>query len=158
MPPEYDVQISVIGSGEATDAERQAAQAVGRGLARKNVTVVCGGGSGVMEAVAEGVQSQENGHIIGIRPEEHSGNANDYLDDVIVTGIGYARNLAVVLSGGAIIAIGGQFGTLSELAFAKKYNKPVFGIGTWDHEDLDFLSDLNPEDAVTKALTAAESL
>jgi hypothetical protein len=149
-------QISVIGGEEAGDSDIDRAREVGRLLGQEGVTVICGGGGGVMEAVAAGVSDAENGRVIGIRPEEHDRNANRFLDDVIVTGVGYARNIAVVLSGEAVIAVGGQFGTLSEIAFSKKFEKPIFGIGTWDHEDLSFPSDLLPEEAVRRALAAVE--
>jgi uncharacterized protein (TIGR00725 family) len=145
-------QISVVGGEEVGDDVSQQAHRVGRLLAEEDITVINGGGGGVMEASARGVQSVESGRVIGIRPETDAENANDYLDDVIVSGVGHARNLSVVLSGQAVIAVAGRYGTLSEIALALKYDKPVFGVGTWDHDNLEFDSDLTPEQAVTRAL------
>lgn len=145
-------QISVIGGADMGPDSYEDARTVGRLLAEVDVTVVTGGGGGVMEAVAKGVQDVGSGRVIGIRPETDRQNANDYLDDVIVSGIGYARNLPVVLSGEAVIAVSGGYGTLSELAYAQKFDRRVFGVGTWGHERFDFESELLPEEAVRRAL------
>ncbi len=150
-------QISVIGSGSTGRSWYEDARTVGRGLAEEDLTVVCGGKGGVMEAVSRGVNDARTGRVIGILPETNSSRANDYLDDVIVTGFGPARNIAVVLSGEAVISIGGHFGTLSELAFSQKFDKPVFGVSTWHHEDFDFPSHLQPEEAVSRALDSLNS-
>lgn len=145
------MQVSIVGSSEADENEYDNARKIGELLAKREVTVICGGGKGVMEAVAKGVQSGESGRIIGIRPESHPNNSNSYLDDVIVTGIGYARNLSVVLSGESVIAVGGNYGTLTEIAYARKYEKDIFGVGTWKHPRFDFPSSLSPEEAVERA-------
>lgn len=145
-------RISVVGGEDVDEETYEKARRVGRLLAEEDVTVINGGGGGVMEASARGVQSVEPGRVIGIRPETHDGNANDHLDEVIVTGVGHARNLAVVLSGEAVIAVAGGYGTLSEIALARKHEKPVYGVGTWAHEDFDFPSNLTPEEAVNRAL------
>lgn len=150
-------QISVIGGGSAEQSNLDDARTVGRELARKDVTVICGGKGGVMEAVSSGVNDMETGRVIGILPETNRKFANDYLDDVILTGMGPARNLAVVLSGEAVIAIGGRYGTLSELAFSRKFDRPVFGVSTWDHEEFDFPTNLEPNEAVQRALKAIDS-
>ena len=115
------VQVSVIGSG----AEREAdAEEVGRLLAGRGCTVVTGGGGEVMAAAARGAKAA-GGTTIGILPGESRAGANPWLDHVVVTGIGHARNLAVAASGDAVIAVGGSWGTLAELGFAKRLGRPV---------------------------------
>ena len=107
-----------------------AAEEVGRGLAEAGITVVCGGLGGVMEAAARGA-AEAGGEVIGILPGDHPGEANPYCTQVVATGIGHARNLAVVASGDAVIAIGGEWGTLSEIAFARRLGRPVVALQTW---------------------------
>lgn len=148
-------QISVVGSGDATEQQRENAYEVGRLLGQKAVTVVCGGGDGVMKAVSRGVAEADAGLVVGIRPENDDRAANDHLDVVIPSGMGQARNVSVVLSGRAVIAVGGHYGTLTEIAYARKFDKPVFGVGTWDHERFDFDSELTPHTAVELALDEA---
>lgn len=142
----------MVGGGTIEDETYDKARRVGRLLAEEDVTVINGGGGGVMEASARGVQSVETGRVVGVRPETHDENANDYLDEVIVTGVGHARNLAVVLSGAGVIAVAGGYGTLSEIALARKNEQPVYGVGTWDHDRFDFPSNLTPKEAVNHAL------
>jgi len=114
-------QVAVIGSG----AEHEpAAEEVGRLLAERACTVVCGGGSEVMAAAARGAKSA-GGTTIGILPGESRAGANEWLDHVVVTGIGHARNLAVAASGDGAIAVGGSWGTLAEIAFAMRLGRPV---------------------------------
>lgn len=149
-------QVSVIGSGEVSEPIREKAFRVGRLLGERDVVMVCGGGGGVMEAASEGIQESGGGLAVGIRPESDDSQANQYLDVVIPTGIGQARNVNVVLAGQAIIAVDGAYGTLSELAYAQKFGKPVFGIGTWEHERFNFDSDLSPSEAVERALEAVD--
>jgi uncharacterized protein (TIGR00725 family) len=103
---------------------------VGRELAQRGATVVCGGLGGVMEAVCRGAKSAE-GRTIGILPGTSARDANAFVDVPIVTGLGEARNAMVVRSGRAVIAIGGEYGTLSEIAFALKFGIPVVGLATW---------------------------
>ena len=114
MQPQY---ISVIGGGQCGAAEYASAEEVGRLVAEAGATLVCGGLSGVMEAAARGAK-EAGGTTIGILPGHDRGLANPYLDHVVTTGIGHARNLAVVSSGDAVIAIGGSYGTLSEIGLA----------------------------------------
>ena len=115
------IQVSVVGSG----AEHVgAAEEVGRLLAERGCTVVCGGGGEVMAAAARGAR-RAGGTTIGIVPGETHADANDWIDHVVVTGIGHARNLAVAASGHAVIAVGGSWGTISELAFALRLGRPV---------------------------------
>jgi uncharacterized protein (TIGR00725 family) len=123
--------ISVVGSG-ACDAETyMLAEQVGRLLAERGVTVVCGGLGGVMEAVCKGARIA-GGTTVGILPGTRAADANPYVDIPIVTGLGEARNSIVVRTGRAVIAIGGEYGTLSEIAFALKFGVPVIGLKTWD--------------------------
>ena len=114
-------QVSVIGSGREHEPR---AEEVGRLLAERGCTVVCGGGGEVMEAAARGAKSA-GGTTIGILPGEMRADANEWIDHVVVTGIGHARNLAVAASGDAVIAVGGEWGTLAEIAFARRLGRPV---------------------------------
>lgn len=125
-------QVSVIGSGgcgEGSEAWRLAEE-VGRRLAEAGVTVVCGGRGGVMEAAARGAASV-GGEVIGILPWISVDDANPYCTHVVATGIGHARNLAVVASGEAAIAIGGEWGTLSEIAHARNLERAVVALQSW---------------------------
>jgi uncharacterized protein (TIGR00725 family) len=115
------LQVAVIGSG-AENAER--AEQVGRLLAERDATVVTGGRDEVMAAAARGAKSA-GGTTIGILPGETREGANEWVDHVVVTGVGHARNLAVVASADAVIAVGGAWGTLSEIAFARVLGRPV---------------------------------
>jgi uncharacterized protein (TIGR00725 family) len=115
------VQVSVIGSG--AEHEQRAAE-VGRLLAERGATVVCGGYAEVMEAAARGAK-QAGGTTIGILGAETDEGANDWLDHVVVTGIGHARNLAVAATGDAVIAVGGSWGTLAEIGFAMRLGRPT---------------------------------
>src|SRR4051812_3093134 len=115
------VQVSVVGSG--TEHEESAEQ-VGRLLAQRGCTVVTGGLGEVMTAAARGAKSA-GGTTIAIVPGESRAAANEWSDHVVVTGIGHARNLAVAASGDAVIAVGGAFGTLAEIAFARVLGRPV---------------------------------
>ena len=122
--------IAVIGGSQATPAELITAEQVGREIARAGAILVCGGMGGVMEAACKGA-CQEGGQTIGILPDENRLHANEYVNIPIVTGIGYARNVAVVKSAHAVIAIGGSYGTLSEIGYALQSGLPVIGIETW---------------------------
>jgi uncharacterized protein (TIGR00725 family) len=115
------IQVSVVGSG-AEHEER--AEEVGRLLAERGATVVTGGLGEVMAAAARGAKSA-GGTTIGILPGEVRADANQWLDHVVVTGMGHARNLAVVASGDAVIAVGGRYGTLAEIGFALTLARPV---------------------------------
>ena len=113
--------MSVIGSG--AEHEARAAE-VGRLLAERGATVVCGGYAEVMEAAARGAK-EAGGTTIGILAGETDEGANEWLDHVVVTGIGHARNLAVAASGDAVIAVGGSWGTLAEIGFAMRLGRPT---------------------------------
>jgi uncharacterized protein (TIGR00725 family) len=127
MDPVY---ISVIGGGWCAAAEYALAEEVGRLVAREGATLVCGGLAGVMEAAARGAK-EAGGTTIGILPGHERASANPYLDHVLTTGMGHARNLAVVSSGDAVIAIGGGYGTLSEIGLAAKIGRPVVILAGW---------------------------
>jgi uncharacterized protein (TIGR00725 family) len=115
------VQVSVIGSG----AEHRArAEEVGRLLAERACTVVCGGRGEVMAAASRGAKSA-GGTTIGILPGTSRADANEWIDHVVVTGLGHARNAVVAASGDAVIAVGGSYGTLTEIAFARIFGRPV---------------------------------
>ena len=114
-------QVAVIGSGIEHE---QRAEEVGRLLAERGAVVVCGGFGEVMAAAARGAK-EAGGTTIGILPGEDDAGANPWLDHVVVTGIGHARNLAVVGSGDAVIAVGGGWGTLAEIGFAKRLGRPT---------------------------------
>jgi uncharacterized protein (TIGR00725 family) len=143
-------QIGVIGAADASPEEYEAARTVGRLIAENHETLVCGGLSGIMEAACKGAKEQ-NGVTIGIVPD--IGNGNQFLDVVIRTGQGHGRNVLVVQSADAVIAVGGGYGTLSEIAIALKLKRRVFGINTWDIEGV--VKCTTPEEAVLKAVRAA---
>jgi uncharacterized protein (TIGR00725 family) len=123
-------QVAVIGKGMADDELAPLAEEVGRRLAEAGAVLVCGGLGGVMEAAAKGA-SAAGGTAIGIVPSEDPATANPYCSHVVATGIGYARNLAVVASGDAVIAIGGEWGTLSEIGHARQFGRPVVALRSW---------------------------
>jgi uncharacterized protein (TIGR00725 family) len=122
--------IAVIGGGQPTSKEAKLAEKVGRELAKSGAILVCGGLSGVMEAACKGA-SAEGGMTIGILPGENRRLANPHVQIPIATGIGYARNAAVVKSAQAVIAIGGSYGTLTEIGYALQTGLPVIGLNTW---------------------------
>jgi uncharacterized protein (TIGR00725 family) len=115
------IQVSVVGSGAEHEAN---AEEVGRLLAERGATVVTGGLGEVMAAAARGAKGA-GGTTVGILPGETRADANPWLDHVVVTGIGHGRNLAVVASGEAVIAVGGRYGTLAEIGFALTLGRPV---------------------------------
>jgi uncharacterized protein (TIGR00725 family) len=123
--------VAVIGSGTATGRLYEQAREVGRLIAERSGIVVCGGLSGVMEAAARGA-TEVGGTAIGILPDEDRRRQNEFLSYSVATGVGQARNLAVVCSGDVIIAVGGEYGTLSEIGLARKVGLPVVVLGGWD--------------------------
>ena len=123
-------QIAVTGKGAPDEELAQLAEEVGRRLAEADASVVCGGLGGVMEAAARGAHGVD-GEVIGILPGEDRGEANPHVTHVVATGIGHARNLAVVASADAVIAIGGEWGTLAEMAFARRLGRPVVALRSW---------------------------
>ena len=135
MAPPY---IAVIGATNATEWELTTADALGRALAEAGCILVCGGLGGVMNAAASGAEGA-GGISIGILPGDDRDDASRHLTVAIATGFGEARNAIVARSADAVVAVGGEFGTLSEIALALKMSKPVIGIGTWElgRDDLD---------------------
>ncbi len=127
--------VAVIGPGEATPEEAQVAEAVGRLLAQRGVVVVCGGLGGVMEAVSRGAAGG-GGTVLGLLPGSDRTHANEHVTVAITTGMGEMRNALLVRAVDAVIAVGGAYGTLSEIAFALRTGVPVVGIGTWDLDDV----------------------
>ncbi|MGH3146397.1 MAG: TIGR00725 family protein [Rubrobacter sp.] len=123
--------VAVVGSGTAEGELYELAREVGVLVVERNGVVVCGGLSGVMEAAARGA-TEAGGTAIGILPDEDRGRANAYLSYSVITGVGQARNLAVVCTGDVVVAVGGEYGTLSEMALAKKVGRPVVTLGSWD--------------------------
>jgi|SRR5438128_2513564 len=122
--------IAVIGAGQCDAQTATRAEEVGRRLAQAGAMVVCGGLGGVMEATCRGAKSA-GGFTLGILPGTNRADANRWVDLVIPSGLGEARNILVVRSAQAVIAVGGEFGTLSEIAFALKLGIPVIGLDTW---------------------------
>jgi uncharacterized protein (TIGR00725 family) len=123
--------VAIVGSGTATGQLYEKAREVGRLVAQRGGTVVCGGLSGVMEAAARGA-TEVGGTAMGILPDEDRKRQNRYLTYSVATGVGQARNLAVVCSGDVVIAVGGEYGTLSEIGLARKVGRPVVVLGGWD--------------------------
>lgn len=143
------MQIAVIGREDCSGEEYRAAETIGRLIAQNRATVCCGGLGGVMEAACRGAQ-EAGGTTVGILPDTGDGNA--YLDVAIRTGMGHARNVVLVHSADAVIAVGGGYGTLSEIAVALKTGKPVFGLLTWEIEGVRACA--GPEEAVSLAVRA----
>ncbi len=141
--------IGVIGQGQScSDELLQLAEQVGAEIAKKKSIVICGGLGGVMEAACRGAK-KEGGLTIGVLPGTRKTDANSWIDLPIVTGIGEARNSVIVRTADGLIAIGGQYGTLSEIAFALKFSKPIVGLETWQNIP-DMVHVDQPEQAVNK--------
>jgi uncharacterized protein (TIGR00725 family) len=148
--------VAVVGPSAGSPAELALGDAVGRGLAEAGAVLVCGGMGGVMEAAAGGAMNA-GGKTVGILPTVSRLEGNPYLTIAVATGMGEARNAIVVRTADVVIAIHGEFGTLSEIALALKMGKPVVGLGTWElvkaGESVEaIVRAKNAEDAVAKAL------
>jgi hypothetical protein len=126
-----DVHVAVVGAARASAEECEAAEQVGKRLGEAGAVLVCGGLGGVMEAACRGARAA-GGTTVGILPGVDRLEANPYVDVAIPTGIGEARNALVVAAADAVVAVGGEFGTLSEIALALKAGTPVIGLGTWE--------------------------
>ena len=160
MPLDKKRFITVIGGGQCSPQEAKLAEKVGRELAKQGAILICGGLGGVMEAACKGAHL-EGGITIGILPGEKRQAANPYVQIPIVTGMGYARNLAVVKSAQSVIAVGGSYGTLSEISHALQSGIPVIGLNTWSlskngQQDNSIILAQNPTEAVNKALNLTE--
>ncbi|MQY03591.1 TIGR00725 family protein [Actinomadura macrotermitis] len=147
------IQVAVCGPRDASEAERAQAREVGRLLAGRGAVVVCGGYGGVMEAVAAGA-SGAGGLVVGVLSLSTREGANPHLTVAIPTGIGEARNAAVVNAGDAVIVVGGSWGTLSELALALRSGKRVVQLGGWRIADAEGA----PLDGITRAGSPAEAV
>ena len=142
--------MAVVGPGAASLEQEAVAEEVGRLLARRGAVVVCGGLGGVMEAACRGA-SRAGGTTVGVLPGLDRGAANPFVSVAVATGLGEARNALVVRAADALIAVGGAYGTLSEIALALKAGKPVIGLGTWEIDGVERVE--GPEAAVNLALT-----
>lgn len=143
------VQIAVVGSGAGDETVNELARRVGVEIAKGGGVLVCGGLGGVMEAVAMGAK-EAGGATIGIIPGDDPKSANRHIDHVIVTGMGHGRNVLVVKSAVAVIALPGGPGTLSEIALALKMGRPVVSVGGFDPwSKIDGVKSIeSPEEAV----------
>lgn len=153
------VYIAVVGGEDAPPEHQRLAEEVGRALARRGAVLVCGGLGGVMEAACRGAKA-ERGTTVGILPTDDRSAGNDYLDVALATGMREMRNTLVVRCADAVIAVDGEFGTLSEIAFAVQIGKPVIGLDTWalatpadGHDPIVRVS--SPEEAVERALASS---
>lgn len=140
--------IGVIGGRKTGKNLLREAEEVGRLIAERGAVLVCGGLRGVMEAAARGARSA-GGLTIGILPQEDKRDANDFIDIAIPTGLGIGRNVIIARTAEALIAVGGEYGTLSEIAFGMQMGKPVIGIGTWQVKGV--IGAENASEAVQKA-------
>jgi uncharacterized protein (TIGR00725 family) len=152
--------IAVIGDSSCSPEEAKLAGSIGELLAQQGATIVCGGLGGVMEAACRGAKSKD-GLTIGILPGQDPSTANPWVDIPVATGLGEARNVAVVKSAQAVIAIGGRYGTLSEIAYALKNNTPVIGLNTWSlsrdgQKDHSIIRARSAAEAVDKAISLAK--
>jgi hypothetical protein len=155
------MMIAVIGGDVPAAAVPAEAEAVGREIARRGHVLVCGGRGGVMEAACRGAR-EEGGHTIGILPGPDRRDANPHVEFPIVTNMGRARNVVLVLTADAVIAVGqGGYGTLSEIALALAHGKPVVGLGAWRFSDASGVEHEavirvdGPAEAVEAAIAAA---
>ncbi|MFH0877089.1 MAG: TIGR00725 family protein [Candidatus Omnitrophota bacterium] len=142
--------VAVIGGHKCSNEVEEIAMKLGKLLAKVGVTLVCGGLNGVMKAVSRGMQ-EGGGVTVGILPGENKQDANPYVDIPIPTGLGYTRNTLVAGCADIIIALAGEYGTLSEIAFALNMKKPVIGIGSWDIKGMRQVN--TPEEAVALVKT-----
>jgi len=151
--------IAVVGGNVASPELLAEAEAVGRELALRGCTLICGGRGGVMEAACRGAHSR-GGHTIGVLPGPDRADMNAYVEFPIVTGMGQARNVIIARTAEAVIAVGGAYGTLSEIAHALNLGKPVIGLHTWrfsteNIDDGSVIRARDAEDAVEQAIAAA---
>ena len=152
--------VAVVGAGACSEHEAALAEEVGRRLAEAGAVVLTGGRGGVMAAASRGA-AQAGGLTVGILPGEDASQANPWVAIPIVTGLGEARNTVLMRTAQAVIAVGGEYGTLSEIAFALKFGRPVVGLRTWQAvnsagEALPIHAAANAGEAVTAALALAE--
>jgi uncharacterized protein (TIGR00725 family) len=144
---EFNGRISVFGGRNITPEVYENSVEIGRLLAQEGFLVFCGGGKGVMEAISKGV-SKSGGTVIGILKGKELEEGNDYLTIPIATGMDIARNAVLAYNCDAAIAISGQYGTMSEIAYAFQLDKPVIGYQTWDINNV--IQAESPEDVISK--------
>jgi uncharacterized protein (TIGR00725 family) len=149
MMPGRRLKIGVVGASHCSSEVSELAREVGRRIARKGAVLLCGGLGGVMESAARGAK-EEGGLTVGVLPGELAEDANPFIDLAIVTDMGHARNVILVRSCDAVIAISGGYGTLSEIAIALKVGIPCIGLKTWD-PDRSVIRTESPEEAVREA-------
>ncbi len=147
--------IAIVGAGKCSKKLRDRAAEVGKYVAEQGGIVVCGGLGGIMEGAARGAK-EAGGLTIGILPTENKEDANEYIDLVIPTGFGEARNIMVVRTADAVVAFPGKYGTLSEMAFALHAKKPVISVSAWQLGDEIRHVD-SPLEAAKLAMELAES-
>ena len=141
--------IGVIGGSEVSPELYSAAELIGREIATRRAVLITGGLSGVMEAAAKGAK-EAGGLTIGVLPGFSPADANPYIDLPIVTGLSEVRNIIVVRTAAVLIAVGGGYGTLSEIAFALRLHKPVIGLNSWSVADTIIWAQ-TPQEAVARA-------
>jgi hypothetical protein len=144
-PSEKPTIIAVIGGRQENDENLRLAECVGRGIAKKGAILLCGGLSGVMESAAKGAKDC-HGRTVGILPGKSKNDANPYIEIPLATGLGLSRNAIIASAADGVVAIGGGYGTLSEIAFALQFYKPVVGLATWDIEGV--IKAHEPEEAI----------
>jgi uncharacterized protein (TIGR00725 family) len=153
MPVKNKPVIAVIGASKCSKKLRDMAAQVGKYIAEHGGIIVCGGMGGIMEGAARGAK-EGGGVTIGILPTDDKSDANPYIDFAIPTGFGEARNIIVVRTADVVIALPGKYGTLSEMAFARLFNKPVISVSAWKLGD-DIVQVEDPVEAARLALELA---
>ncbi|MBT8487184.1 MAG: TIGR00725 family protein [Gemmatimonadetes bacterium] len=151
---ERPARVAVIGAADADDDEYSVALALGSALAERGAIVVCGGRGGVMEAVSRGAHDA-GGIVVGILPGREEAGANEWVTIPLATGMGEARNALVVRGGQAVVSVGGGWGTLSEIALARKMGRPVATLGRPPAAGLDLPAPPDAESAAEWAIAAA---
>jgi uncharacterized protein (TIGR00725 family) len=146
--------VGVVGAGEATADVERTAEEVGRLLAIAGATVVCGGLGGVMAGACRGARAA-GGTTVGILPGLDAADANEWVDVALPTGMGEMRNVLIVRASDVLVAVAGEYGTLSEIAFALRDGIAVVGLGTWDVRGVDVAD--GPADAVARAMAHASA-
>ncbi|MBN2227907.1 MAG: TIGR00725 family protein [candidate division Zixibacteria bacterium] len=145
--------IAVVGAGKCNKRMKDLAEQVGMTIAENGGVLVCGGLGGIMEAAAKGAKRKQ-GLTVGILPGNNRHDANEFIDVAIPTGIGEARNLVIIKTADAVVALPGKYGTLSEMAFCLKLNKPMVSLSAWNiSDDIERYED--PTIAVRRALELA---
>ena len=144
--------VAVVGPSDATSRQERAAEAIGRGLADGGAIVLCGGLGGVMAAACHGAAAAA-GMSVGLLPGVDRTTANEWVQIALPTGLGELRNGLVIRAADAVIAVGGAYGTLSEIALALRTDVPVIGLDTWEIEGIERVN--TPAQAVQRALQRA---